>query len=148
MRCIGAANPPCVRCLKSNRECMVQLPNRQQRHLSSSRSNAPAHPPAPTSPNPLVEHTPSPGGSHASTSPAVRTEAASQLQEPSPGASEQRNPLLHQTSLPSIFSSSPITIASTKASESDGPSSGVPASHTRRELDQVSHSTILDLVEL
>ncbi|KFY04541.1 hypothetical protein O988_00701 [Pseudogymnoascus sp. VKM F-3808] len=143
MRCIGAANPPCVRCLKSNRECMVQLPNRQQRHLSSSHSNAS------TSSNPLVEHTLSTGVSHASTSSAVRTEAARQLQEPCPGlASEQRNPSLDQTSLPSIFSSSPITIASTMASESDDPSIGVPASHTRLELDQVSHSTILDLVEL
>ncbi|KFZ05147.1 hypothetical protein V501_08638 [Pseudogymnoascus sp. VKM F-4519 (FW-2642)] len=142
MRCIGAANPPCARCLKSNRECMVQLPNRQQRHLPPSSSNAV------TSPNPLVEHTPSPGVSHESASPAVRTEAASQLQEPSTGlASEQRNPLLYQTSLPSIFSSSPITIASTMASKSDSPSGGVPASHTRLELDQVSHSTILDLVE-
>lgn len=143
MRCIGAANPPCVRCLKSNRECMVKLPNRQQRHLSSSLSNAP------TSPNPLVGHTPSPSVSHASTSPAVRPEAASQPQEPSPRlAPEKRTPLLDQTSVPSIFSSSPITIASTKATQSDSPSSGVPASHTQLESDQVSHSTLVDLVEL
>lgn len=141
MRCIGAANPPCARCLKSNRECMVQLPNRQQRHLPPSSSNAP------TSPNPLVEHTPSPGVSHDSASPAVRTGAASQLQEPSLGlASEQRN--LYQTSLPSIFSLSPITIASAMSCESNSPSGGVLASHARLESDQVSHSTILDLVEL
>lgn len=143
MRCIGAANPPCVRCIKRNRECVVQLPNRQQRHLSSSQSNAS------TLSSPLVEHTLSPSVSHASTSPAVRIQAARQLQEPCPGlATEQRNPSLDKTSLPSIFSSSPITIASTMASEGDDLPSGVPAPHPRLDLNQVSNSTILDLVEL
>ena len=34
------------------------------------------------------------------------------------------------------------------ASESEDPSSGIPASHARLESDLVSHSTIIDLVEL
>jgi hypothetical protein len=29
MRCVGADKPPCVRCSKSRRECIVSLPNRQ-----------------------------------------------------------------------------------------------------------------------
>jgi hypothetical protein len=147
MRCIGASNPPCVRCLKNNRECVVQPPNRKQRHLP--RFNAPSYPPAPPSPDPVVETTPPLGASHAYTSPAIRIEAASQLQEPYPRlVSEQQNPLLNQTNMPSIFSLSPITIASTKASESEGPSNITPASHVQLELDQVSRSTISDLVEL
>jgi hypothetical protein len=149
MRCIGAAHPPCVRCLKSSRECIVKFPNRQQRHLSSSRSNVPDHPIVPTSPNALVEHTPSSGVSHVPASPVVQTESTSRLQERSPGlASEHHNALRDQTSLPSIFFSAPITIASVEACESDGHSFGVPASHTRLDSDKASYSTILDLVEL
>jgi hypothetical protein len=142
MRCIGASDPPCVRCLKSNRECIIKLPNRQQRPSPSSRSNAATHPPAPISPNPLIERPSSSSVNHASPSRTVRTDAATQLDEPSPGL------VLEQTNLPSIFSSSPISIASTRASDSEGLSSGMPASYARLELDQVSHSTILDLVEL
>lgn len=149
MRCIGASNPPCVRCLKGKRECRVQLPNRQQRRLSSSRSNPLAHTLAPSSPNPPTQHIPSPGISHASASPTGPTAAGSQLRDSSSGlASECRNLPLDQPSFPSIFSSSPITIASTKGSKSHGSSGDVPASRPQIDLDMLSHGTILDLVEL
>ena len=34
MRCVGAEKPPCTRCLKSGRECLVLPPNRQKSRTS------------------------------------------------------------------------------------------------------------------
>ncbi|KAJ5449653.1 uncharacterized protein N7458_006102 [Penicillium daleae] len=114
MRCIGATNPPCARCVKSNRECIVRLPNRNQhrnQHRLSTRlgSKSPADRP--------------------------RRNPESDLQSPN----------LDQTPLPSIFSSPPITIATT---ESDYRSGGDSGSYDAILLNEVPDSIIFDLVEL
>ncbi|KAK5991741.1 hypothetical protein PT974_07775 [Cladobotryum mycophilum] len=142
MRCIGAADPPCARCLKRNRECVVRLPKRQQQHRVS-HSKAPVDGPGSLSPNPLAESRPSPVVSHSSTSSVQLVETTSLAQEPShrPSSKQQNSPL-QEMILPSIFSSSPMTIA-----KRGSPSSGAPASHNVLGIDQVPDSTILDLVE-
>lgn len=157
MRCIGADNPPCVRCVKSNRQCVVQMPNRQQRRSSPSQSQLnstrtrvrqPASIPSPYS---LTDHTPSPSVTHAPNSPNIPNlpvEIPHQFHEQSPRfAPEQRNsnPAVTSKSLPSIFSSSPITIASTNGGRHHN---GFPSLSAETCLDELSHSTVIDLVEL
>jgi hypothetical protein len=36
MKCVGSANPPCARCAKAGRECIVQRPSRAQTSRSST----------------------------------------------------------------------------------------------------------------
>ncbi len=147
MRCIGAADPPCARCAKSNRECVVRLPNRQQQR-SSTRSQAPADH-SQRSPNILVGSRPSPAASLSSTSQVSQQIAPSQPQGLSqlPHASQTIS-AGDQTILPSIFSSSPITIATSKASEGGSPPHSIESSHDRSGLDALADRVILDLIEL
>lgn len=149
MRCIGADSPPCARCLKRNRECVVQLPNRQQHHLSS-RSKAPSQQPLLPSPSPFDQSTPSPRNSSSFALPAQQQTTAHSPDESSqhPSMGLQMDSPPNQTNMPSIFSLSPIDIAMADNPEIPHPSSGPLASHDLLEPTQVSYSTVLDLVEL
>ncbi|KAH8701560.1 hypothetical protein BGW36DRAFT_355717 [Talaromyces proteolyticus] len=142
MRCVGAANPPCARCLKRDRECVVRLPNRHQRHIQRS-----------TIPVDRLNHTAvssrrSPAASPSSTSPipppTVNINSYHPPDWPSPkqGSLPSTHPIL-----PSIFSTSPITIATVRTSESDNPHTNASISSTQLEPDQISDSLIIDLVE-
>lgn len=150
MRCIGAANPPCARCVKSNRECIVRLPNRHHhrlspRHGSKSPADRPRHP----SPNLLLEPRPSPTANHSPASTVVASNISDRAQETLHNPeSDLQSPPLDQATLPSIFSSPPITIATTTAAESDYPSGGASGSCGAFVLDEVPDSVIFDLVEL
>lgn len=157
MRCIGAANPPCVRCIKGNRECVVRLPNRQrlQNHLlSRSHPKQPVHHgPLPStlsgSPSVDMEPRPSPTVDHSPLSAAMILNKSSHgLESPQRRALGQLNSQLDQTCLPSIYSSPPITIAAINTSETDCPSNGASDSHSVLGSEEILDSTILDLVEL
>lgn len=120
MRCIGATNPPCARCVKSNRECIVRLPNRNQhrnQHRLSPRlgSKSPADRPRRASQNPLVSG-PSPTANHSPTSGVVASDISDCAQEilynPE---SDLQSPNLDQTPLPSIFSSHQLPLRPLRA---------------------------------
>ena len=148
MRCIGAADPPCARCAKSNRECVVRLPNRQQQRLSTRSQATADH--SQRSPNALVGSRPSPAASHSSAPRLLQQTASIQPQglPQLPHGGSQTISVVDQTILPSIFSSSPITIATSKASEGGSPPHSVESSHDRSGLDALADRVILDLIEL
>ncbi|KAL3455422.1 hypothetical protein BJX64DRAFT_71342 [Aspergillus heterothallicus] len=131
MKCIGGGDPPCRRCLKSNRECVVRLPNRNQRRSSSLQTHTYRNPPP-------VPASPISSRSHSSMAQERKDRSPSLIQGQSP--IDQDNP-----SLPSIFSSTPLSIATTKLSES-GSSFGGHTSYPRLEPDHLSASLVCDLV--
>jgi hypothetical protein len=154
MRCIGAANPPCVRCIKSNRDCVVRLPNRQrvQNHLSSrSRPKRPVHHgplPSTLSASPSVEVEPRPSPAVFLSADMISHNSSQCLGSRQRQALGQQNPELDQTTVPSIYSSPPITIAASNTPETDCPSSGASPPHSVLGPEEILDSTILDLVEL
>lgn len=89
---------------------------------------------------------PSPTANHSPTSGVVASDISDCAQEiPYNPESDLQSPNLDQTPLPSIFSSPPITIATT---ESDYPSGGDSGSYDAILLNEVPDSIIFDLVEL
>lgn len=150
MRCIGASTPPCARCAKSGRECRVRLPNRQQRR-SSSRLKAYVDRRDDNLSAPVFESQVSPAVSDSPASSFLLSATTSQSQQqqlsfhvPSPlGA---KSPL--QTGLPSIFSSSPITITTGPGFEADHLLDTVNPRVVHDGSDQPSQAIIHDLVEL
>jgi hypothetical protein len=133
MRCVGGGSPPCRRCLRHNRECVVRLPNRTQRQSSSSQTHVYRN----------AQHIPA--------SPVSSSSNASVSQERydcSPSATRRQHSIDQEPlGLPSIFSSSPLSIATIKVSENNGPFSDHPSS-PGRDGDHLSLSVIRDLVEL
>jgi len=142
MRCIGAVNPPCTRCSKNNRECVVRLPKRQKNRLfSRSKASTVQDRADISSPNSLAEYRPSPG--------VTLTHSVTGRQGvPQRPAWENQNSPRDQKILLSLFSSPPITIASGMVSESDSPPSNVAGSQHRSGPDSIPDSVILDLVQL
>ncbi len=157
MRCVGAAHPPCVRCLKSNRECVVRLPNRQQRRGSSVRSATSGPrtvPPSTKSPRPsrpllVADHT-FPDSIESAIEPLESDEYRGQCSQ---WPSSRAGNLLGSSSpdqkdLPSIFSLSPITIAVSKEEEHTPQINTLESFLNRSGSREISDSTIYDLVDL
>lgn len=142
MRCIGAVNPPCTRCSRNNRECVVRLPNRQKRRLFSRSKASTAKDGAElSSPDSLAEDRPSLGIT------LTHSVTGGQGVPHRPAWEQQKSPR-DQTILVSIFSSPPITIASAMLSENNSPSSSVTGSQRRSGPGAIADSVILDLVQL
>jgi hypothetical protein len=153
MRCVGAENPPCARCFKSNRECNVRLPNRQQTN-SSTRSKRPfnRHIP-PRSPTPT---TVSPRTAYAErdipTTTQVISPAAAEM------ALEQSEVMLSESELPSIFSSTAITMGTRRDSDTGSQNTSLNTRNDQLRLfaksdmgsdsDPISRSVIHHLGEL
>ncbi|KAL2853513.1 hypothetical protein BJX68DRAFT_233065 [Aspergillus pseudodeflectus] len=133
MRCVGGGSPPCRRCLKHNRECVVRLPNRNQRRPSSSQ---------------IQDYR---NTQHALASPVSSSSHASvsrQLYDRSPSETGREYSINQEPlGLPSIFSSSPLSIAAKSVPERND-SFDDHASIPSADADHISPPVIRDLVEL
>src|ERR1700761_6019437 len=129
MRCIGAENPPCARCLRTGRRCVVQPSRRGQQQSSHSlrkRQSLPPSSPGEAAHYQEAQAAPSPapassGGllSTAHPLPPKASALRSPLARPEAHASPASTARLEQgasPSLPSVYSSSPLDVVGSAAS--------------------------------
>ena len=135
MRFVGAESPPCARCLKSNRECVVRLPNRQQIGSSAHSRYSPGRSSVSTSlrrSNGVTagRRPAAPGGSGLIGPTAANI--VTNLLTPQATLDQYRIALyrLSDSEIPSIFCTSAITIATRSVTGSEARGCGRPGIST------------------
>ena len=117
MRCLGAENPPCQRCAKAGRKCIVLASRRGQQSANSRRRRDPATPELEVALH--QQNTPSSARSlgRLSSDPLPPASAGalsvtyhlSPISHTTPGSTNQSGQIA-SPGLPSVFSSSPIDV--------------------------------------
>ncbi|KIY00367.1 uncharacterized protein Z520_04052 [Fonsecaea multimorphosa CBS 102226] len=168
MRCIGAENPPCVRCSKTGRNCVVHASRRGQHQSANSLRKW--QPPVSSSPSDALHQQDSQNTTDAATSSVRRsppvhtaTPPAFALQSPSykggrvsPASTSQPDQNV-SPSLPSVYSLSPLAALDSVALQQPLPESWsqpasdgiavVPSASSRRNPKDVPDTVLVELIE-
>ncbi|KIW24899.1 uncharacterized protein PV07_10582 [Cladophialophora immunda] len=168
MRCIGADKPPCVRCSRTGRNCVVHASRRGQQQSANSLRKR--QPPVSSPPPDALYQQASQSTTCAATGSVQRSPLAHptsppaySLQSPSyksgrvSPASTSRPDQNVSSSLPSVYSSSPLDVLDSVASqqplpepwsqlESDGNAAPLGSS-SRRNPNDIPDTTLVELIE-
>lgn len=163
MRCVGAENPPCIRCTKSGRDCVVQASRRGQQSANSQARRQPASSssiddgiPRRRQLSPLAQ-----SAQHAQQwSPAAHPSprASFTLRRPTSNSyASPTSPSVPSPALPSVFSTSPLDVLEHVASQgsvgqlwslSNQRSSAVRDVYLGNPPPEIAEDVLVELVDL